>query len=180
MIRGELGQIRGAEPDDAEALQRLYDLRRPRAALLDQRMECVLPTRDELAELLAKKEATQGQLFSVEDAQGDLVGFCSLRGAHPEARFAEAALLMLEDADYESPLADVALDFVVRRAFVQLRLNKVFAQCLGLEVALRECLVRNHFASEGQRREVLYAGGKRHNLEALARFARDFETRGAA
>lgn len=173
MIRGEHGQIRGSEPDDAAALHQLYDPGHPRAALLDQRAELALPTRDELAELLTKKEVAQGQLFTLEQMSGDIAGFCSIRGAHPEARFAEAALLLLDEAAYDTPLADEASRFLLRRAFVQMRLNKLFAQCLDNEAGLRRCLIRNGFVSEGKRRDLLYSGGHRYDLEALAYFARD-------
>lgn len=173
MITGKHGRIRSAETDDAPALQSLYDPMRPRAALLDQRMEPMLPTRDELRELLSKKDTAREQLFTIEDLTGDIMGFCSVRGAHPESRFAEAALLMFDDAAFDSALADEAATFLKDRAFVQMRLNKLFAQCLDCERALRGCLVRHGFQSEGARREVLHTQGRMYDVEALSIFARD-------
>ena len=178
MIEGKQSRIRGIERDDAAALQRFYDPQHPRASLLDNRMEPALPTRDELRELLGKDGKQRGQLFAVEEMDGRIAGFCSLRGAQGESNFAEAALLLNEDDAYEAELAGEALEFLKARAFIRQGLNKIFAQCLESEAAFRACLLRHGFTSDGARREAFHSGGRMHDVEALSFFARDYNHAG--
>lgn len=173
MIQGTYTYIRTTDPDDAPALYGLYDMRRPRAALLDMRREPLMPTRDELREMLGRKEAARGAFFTIEDRTGAIIGFCGVRGASLEARFAEATLMMCRESDCATPEADEALAFLRSRGFEWLRLHKLVAHCLDRESELRGALMRHGFVSEGVQREVLYAAGRRHNLEVLSLFAAD-------
>ncbi len=170
MIAGDHSYIRTAEPDDASALHQLYRMDRPRAALLDNRREPLLPSVDELREVLSRKEAAQGTFFTVEDRAGVLQGFCVLRGTNHEAAFGEVSLLFLEDRTFEEPLAGEVFAFLYHRGLERLRLNKVLTHCLDSEEALRRFLMAHHFESEGVQREVLFAQGRWHDLETLALF----------
>ena len=170
MITSGNSVIRTTEHDDAIALGRLYRPVRPRAALLDRRRELLVPTSDELRELLGHKEAQHGALYAIEDRCGALRGFCSLRGIQPEIAYADFVVLFLEDADYGAPIGEDVFGFLTDRAFVRLKLNKVVAQCLHVETAYRDFLIRHGFESEGVQRDVLFAQGRWHNQETLCLF----------
>lgn len=172
MITTAHGSIRTADFDDAPALLRLYDPAFPRSALLDIRREPILPNEDDLREMLNRKEVQQGMLFAVEDGEGLVRGFCSLRGVSPEAAFGEVAVMFIEAEDHDTPLAAEAAEFLLERAFDRLRLHKVVAHCLESETALRRLLVRHGFESSGVQREVFFSLGRWHNLETFSRFAR--------
>jgi RimJ/RimL family protein N-acetyltransferase len=170
MIVGEHTIIRWAEPDDAPALRSFYDPAVPRCCLLDQRREPIFPTTDELREVLAQKEMGRPVLFATEDKTGVVRGFCSVRSVNLEASYGETILLLREDADYATPLASEAIDFVARQAFVHQRLNKLLAHALDCEQALRDCLLCHGFKSDGVQREVLFMLGRWHNVETFTLF----------
>ncbi len=180
MITGEYGVIRTAEQDDAVALKRLYDPSQPRSALLDRKRELLVPTLDELRELLNHKESKRGVFYTVEDRCGEVHGFCLLRGAQPEVSYAEFVVMFFEDADYATPLADETFGFLAQRAFVQLKLNKVVAQCLDGEAAYRDFLVCHGFESEGVQRDVLFNQGRWYSLESLQLSAVSYQGSGGA
>jgi len=171
MISGTHTYIRSAEPDDAPVLFAAYDLERPRSCLLDGKREPLIPTRDELREVLGRKEAAQGTFYAVEDSAGRVRGFCGLRGVNPEACFGEVYFLLLDEEDYGRPLAGEVFAFVCGRAFARLGLHKVVAHALDSEVALRAFLVAHGFESGGIQREAVYARGRRHHLETFSLFA---------
>ena len=162
--------IRTSEQDDAIALKRLYDPSRPRAALLDRKRELLIPTVDELRELLSQKEAKLGVFHSIEDRCGVLRGFCSLRATHPEVSYAELVVMLFEDADYTGPLGEEILDFLTHRAFGQMKLNKVIAQCLDSERAYRGFLTGHGFESEGVQRDAFFTHGRWRSIESLTLF----------
>jgi RimJ/RimL family protein N-acetyltransferase len=171
MITGEHIAIRMSDPDDADALYTLYTARQPRAALLDKRREPLMPARDELRETLARRENTRGLFYTLEDCEGRIRGFASLGGMLQETGTGELRLLLHETADHAAPLADEAVGLLLRRAFVRMRLSRLTAHCLEGEHALAGLLRRHGFLSEGVQRDVLYAGGRWHNMESLARLA---------
>ena len=170
MIVGQNGVIRTAEYDDAAGLKRLYVPGRPRAALLDRKRELPVATLDELAEMLSRKDVQQGAFYAVEDPRGALRGFCSLRGTHPEVSYADFIVMFFDDEDYAAPLAGDVFGFLIGRAFVQMKLNKVMAQCLESETACRDFLAGRGFESEGVQRDVLFTAGRWHDLETLSLF----------
>lgn len=169
MIIGTQACLRYSEPDDVSFLFRLYLDGGPRAALLDTRRERMQPTMQELRDLLEQKDAARGLLYTVEDEDGRIQGWCGVRGVNYEARFAEIALIFEEQERYASPMADEALAFVLDRAFGQLGLRKVMILCLDCEPALRGCLLRAGFVSCGVQRQALYSGGVWHDMETLTR-----------
>lgn len=169
MITGEHTFIRGTELDDVPALSVLYRAGTLRAGLLDGRREPVLPTRDELRELISRKEIAEGGYYTVEDRSGTIQGFCSLRGLNSEARYAEFSLVLLNPEAYASPLAAEAATFLFDRAFTRMGLRKVVAYCLEGEVELAAFLRGQGFESAGFQRDIVFADGRWHALEALAR-----------
>ena len=169
MITGKHTFIRGTEPDDVPALSRLYAAGTLRAGLLDARREPVLPTRDELRELVSRKEIADGGYYTVEDRQGLVRGFCSLRGLNTEARYAEFSLNLLEPEDYASALAEETAAFLYDRAYIRAGLLKVLAYCLEGEVELAAFLRAQGFESDGIQRDVVFTRGRWHALEAMSR-----------
>lgn len=169
MITGEHTHIRGTELDDVPALSVLYRAGSLRAGLLDSKREPVLPTRDELRELLSRKEIAEGGYYTVEDRSGTIQGFCSLRGMNTEARYAEFCLVLIDPGVYASPIASEAAAFLFDRAFTRGGLRKVVAYCLEGEAELAAFLRGQGFESAGFQRDVVYAGGRWLALEALAR-----------
>lgn len=169
MIKGAYTYIRGAEVDDVSSLADLYQDTALRAGLLDGRREPIAPTRDELGELLTRKELIEGGFYTVEDLTGRVQGFCSLRGVNPEVGYGEFSVLLLDPVRYDSPIAGEAGAFLLDRAFGRLGLRKVVANCLAHERELAEFLVRTGFESAGVQREILYARGHWHDLESFAR-----------
>lgn len=169
MITGQHTFIRGTEQDDVPALSELYRAEILRAGLLDGRREPVMPTRDELRELLSRKEIADGGYYTVEDASGRVRGFCSLRGLNPEVRYAEFNLVLLDPGYYATPLADEAAAFLYERAYIRAGLRKVVAYCLEGEVELAAFLRAQGFESDGIQRDVVFAQGRWHGLEALSR-----------
>ena len=172
MIVGKHGVVRTADIDDAAGLKRLYDPAQPRAALLDRRREILRPSLDDFREMLDNPKTKDADLFyAVEDAAGDVRGFCALRTAREERSFAQFVLLLFDDADYAAPVADHAFAFLSKRAFEDMKLSKVSTHCLDTEQALRAMLVRQGFQSDGVQREVLFTHGAWHDLESMTLFA---------
>lgn len=169
MITGKYTYIRGTEQDDVPALSMLYGTETLRAGLLDARREPVMPTRDELRELVSRKEIADGGYYTVEDRQGRIRGFCSLRGANAEARYAEFSLLLLDPADFASPLTEEVAAFLYERAYIRSGLVKVVAYCLEGETELMAFLRDQGFESDGTQRDVVFSGGRWHALEAMSR-----------
>lgn len=169
MITGDYTFIRGTEHDDVPALAALYRSGIPRAGLLDGRREPLMPTADELRDLLSRKEVAEGAFYTVEDRTGAIRGFCSLRGVNPEARHCEFSLLLLQPASYREPLADEAGTFLLERAFVRYGLRRVTACCLAHEREFAAYLRRHGFDTAGVQRDVLHAGGQWHDLETFSR-----------
>ncbi|MBI2426169.1 MAG: GNAT family N-acetyltransferase [Candidatus Hydrogenedentes bacterium] len=171
MIRTGHAVIRATIPDDAGALFRLYDPRAPRAALLDQRREMLMPTAKELEETLVRQESGKAGFFTVELPEGEIAGFCALRGQNAETRFGEVALLMLDSASFESGVAHDALGFLKDRAFAREHLRKVVAHCLEREAELRGFLIQEGFESGGRQRDAFYTQGRYETIESLALYS---------
>ncbi len=179
MITGEHGIIRFPEPDDALFLRQLYVAGPTRAALLDPRREPLMPTMREIREMLARKDAAQGLMYTVEDTTGVLRGWCGLRGINYEARYAELVLLFADETRYHAAIADEPLDFLLARAFTQLRLYKVVALCLDTETHLSQYLERRSFVCVGAQRQALFSGGAWHDLRTYALTAHSCAPSGA-
>ncbi|MFO7973987.1 MAG: GNAT family protein [Candidatus Hydrogenedentota bacterium] len=178
MIFGEHGVIRAAEPDDAPTLKRVYNLPKPRAAVLDRRREPYQPTNDELREALARKDLKYlGEYYAVEDKTGVIRGFCSLRAGRRDVFFGDMLLMFLDEADLERPIAAEAFAFLRNKAFAERRLTKMVAHCLDGEDALRAFLMANGFHSNGVAREILFTRGRWFNCETLSLFASEHEER---
>lgn len=170
MITGIHTVIRSAEPDDATALWRLYDPKRPRSFLLGPTRDVMIPTHDEIREMLGRRDVVQGTFFTIEDRAGEIRGCCVLRGAKMESEFAELVVALDDDASYATPLADEALAFLEKMGFVDKKLNKLVAHCLSNETEYRAFLVRHGFVSDGVQRQMVYTRGQYFDLESLSRF----------
>ena len=177
MITGQYAVIRTAEPEDAGVLHEFYDPARPRASLLDQRRELIVPTLEELREVMSQKEVTRGIFHAVEDPEGVLRGFCSLRSFNPELACGEVVMMLLDDAAFASALAAETLDFLLGQAFTRLKLHKVLANCLDSETALRGFLAGHGFMSDGVQRDVVFTLGGWHDLETLSLFRAAYASR---
>ena len=176
MIHGEFGLIRSAEPDDAIAFQNLYDPTSPRSALLSRVREFMAPTRDEVRQLFKKRNEAGGVFYVIEDKEGIIRGFCSLRSTQElrdTAFLAEIVLLFHDYADYQSPLAQEVFDWMRESAFGEQRLNKLIAHGLEGEPALREWLRSVGFESCGIQRDVFHTAGKWQYLETFNLFNPD-------
>lgn len=174
MITGHYSCIRTTELDDVPALQRLYERPLPSAALMDRRREPIQPTRDELREILRREDAHAPSLYTLEDPEGEIRGFCMFREGTQDLAAAQAMILFLDDATYDTPFADEVFDHFSREAFVRKRLNKMVAHCATYEEALRRFLVRRGFVSDGVQRDAFFGGGRYHGIENLSLFRRDF------
>jgi len=178
VIRGDHTFIRGTEQDDVEALYQLYMSGEIRAGLLDVRREPLLPTRDDLRDLLTRKEIADGTFYTVEDCVGHIAGFCSLRGHNAESGFIEYILEFSDTDDYASPMALEAHAFLLERAFTRLRVRKVLAHAVSGEQALTAFLQSVGFHSAGIQREVVFAQGDWHHLETLVLHSADLAVTG--
>jgi RimJ/RimL family protein N-acetyltransferase len=173
MIIGQHTVIRSAEPDDAIALWRLYDPDRPRAFLLGPAREVLIPTIDELREMLGRRDVVQGTFFVIEDTVGEVRGCCVLRGARLESEFAEIVIVFGSDDYYASPPAEEVFRFLARSAFIDKKLNKMCAHCLSAEESYRAFLIRHGFNSDGVQRDMVYTKGRYFDLESLSLFQQD-------
>ena len=173
MITGQHSCIRTTEPDDVATLQRLYTRPLPSASLMDRRREPIQPTRDELRELIRREDAQAPGLYTVEDHAGEIQGFCMFRAGSQDLAAAQTMVLFLDDATYDSPIAEEVFDHFAREAFVRKRLNKMVAHCADYEEALRRFLLRKGFVSDGVQRDVFFGGGRYHGIESLSLFRRD-------
>ena len=173
MIVHEHSVIRTADPDDAAGLVGLYSPHYPRALFLDHRRDLQAPSLTEVREALRRKEAKMGLFFVVEDKEGCIRGFCSMRNPNPETLFSEILFGFSDMEDYARPIASEVMGFLKHRAFVERRLRKLVAQCLENETAYRELLIREGFESNGVQREVLYTLGRYHDLETLTLYPKD-------
>ncbi len=172
MIRGKYSAIRSAEADDAAVLKTFYDPSRPRSCLLDMRRELLLPSLDELREVLGQKEQGKPIFYAVENLTGEVRGFCSMRGQSLESTYGEF-VVVLDDADLDTPLAVEVFQFLANQAFVRMRFNKILTHCLDSEQEYRAYLLRHGFKSDGVQRDVTFMLGRWHNLEAFSLFAAD-------
>lgn len=167
MIVSEKSLLRFSEPEDAIFYKTLYVEGGPKAALLDARREFAQPSLAEIQEILRKSEAARALLFTVEDREGRLRGWCGLRALSMEARYCELFLVFASEEDYAGRVAQEALAALLDRAFSQLNLDKVIATCLDVEEALHACLLQAGFLSCGVQREVLFSGGVWRGLDTL-------------
>lgn len=174
MIKGAHSVIRSAEPDDAGSLKAVYDSETPRSSLLDQRRELNPPTRDELREVMSKKEMGKAIFYTVENTGGEILGFCSLRGMNPEVQFSEFVVIFLEESTFLTPVADEVYAFLTGLAFQRMKIKKVVAHCLDSEAGYRKFLTAHGFQSAGTQRDVVYAKGRWFGLEALTLTAADW------
>jgi RimJ/RimL family protein N-acetyltransferase len=130
----------------------------------------MVPTVDELREVLARRDIVTGSFFVVEDQEGEVRGCGVLRAARIESEFAEVIVGLADDADYATPLADDVLGYLRRIALVDKKLNKVVTYCLLSEQPYRDLLVRHGFQSDGVQRQIMYTLGRYHDLESLSLF----------
>ena len=170
MITGEHAVIRSAEPDDAFALWRLYDPAHPRSFLLGPGREIMIPTIDELREMLGRRDIVQGAFFAVEDKTGEVCGCCVLRGGKTESEYAEVVIVFGDDTYYASPIAEEVFQFVLRTALIEKKLNKLQAHCLSTEQPYRAFLDKRGFTSDGVQRDMVYTKGRYFDLESLTLF----------
>jgi RimJ/RimL family protein N-acetyltransferase len=173
MIVGDEAVIRAAEVDDAPLLWRLYDASKPRSFLLGHAREVLIPTRDELHEVLTRKDLLSGTLFAIEDKEGTIRGCCALRGASRDAFHCEVAVALVDESDYGTPLADEAMEFLKYSGFRERKLSKLMGHCLVRETDYRAFLVRHGFESAGVQRDMVYTLGRYFDLEALSLFRTD-------
>ena len=159
--------IRTTDPDDATTLVQLYAWSDVRCALLDQKREPMMPTVDELREILASPEAAKGAFHTLEDGTGQIRGFCCLRGLSQDTSFCEVSILPLSEANLELPCIDAGMKFILKRAFAHHGLQKVMTHVLDKETRVRAFYLEHGFSSAGTQREALYANGKYHDIEAL-------------
>lgn len=170
MITGEHAVIRSAEPDDAFALWQLYDPSVPRAFLLGPSREVMIPTIDEVREMLGRRDIVMGTFFAVEDKTGEVCGCCVLRGSKSESDYAEIVLVFGNDEHYASNLAEEVFQFILRTAFIDKKMNKLQSHCISSERAYRAFLVERGFESDGVQRDMVYTKGQYFNLESLTLF----------
>ena len=173
MVAGEHTVIRTAERDDARFLRGAYLGDVLRASLLDPRKEPVQPTRDELEELLGSRETARGLFYAVEDRQGNVAGFCGLRGVNHEAMFAEVFFLFLSPEMEAGAGGDEAVRFVLGQAFDRLHLAKVTILALDSETGLGALLARSGFVCEGAQRQAVYARGGWRDVQTWTCFRGD-------
>ena len=160
MIIGEHAVIRAADCDDAPGLWPLYEAPTPRSFTLGPARQVMIPTRDEFREILSRKDLMSGVFFVVEDKCGLTRGACALRGGSREAGHSEAAVALLDEADYGAPLADEVMAFLRHKAFDERNLIKISAYCVECETAYRAFLLRSGFSSDGVQRDLVYTLGR--------------------
>lgn len=162
--------IRWAEFDDAEGLWGLYNPGKPRTFQLGPNLELRTPTIDELKTLLEDPERKLGDFYIVEDLEGYVLGCAVMRSATGDSPYSEALFAFFDEALYDSPAADETFTFIYRQAFTIKKRRKLIAHCLDTEPAYREFLVRHGYTSNGVQRELIYAGGRYHDLESFSLF----------
>jgi len=172
MISGTYTVIRSAEADDAAAMWRLYDPKRPRSFLLGPTREVMIPTHDEMREILGRRDVVQGSFFTIEDLAGEIRGCCVMRGAKSESEFAEVVVALDDDAAYATPFADEVITFLEKTGFIDKKFNKLVAHCLSNETQYRAYLARHGFVSDGIQRQMVYTRGQYFDLESLSLFNR--------
>jgi len=170
MIIREHAVIRSTDSDDSDALHTLYQSEMPRFSLLDQKREPMLPTRLELQEMLSSQELNKNLFYSVENRAGEVRGFMVLRGLNQESGYCELTAMLLDEAEYDAPLAGEALEYVCDRAFTQLRMRKLLSHVLCCEAGGQRLLTGHGFEPLGAQREAVYARGRWHDIRAYARY----------
>ncbi|MBI5095768.1 MAG: GNAT family N-acetyltransferase [Candidatus Hydrogenedentes bacterium] len=168
MITGNHAVIRTTDSDDAPFLQRLYADWPPRSSLLDRKRELIVPTADELRELLGRKDNPATALLAVEDLTGTVRGFCGLRQAGPELAYGELLLMLFDELHYREPLALETFAYLCKNAFAEKRLNKLLAHCLDTEPEWRGFLTGRGFTCDGKQRDVFFTRGEWHDLESFS------------
>lgn len=168
MIKGNYCVIRSAEQDDAPALWSQYDASKPRTFLLGPAREVVIPSQDELQEILGRRDTLAGIFFIIEDLEGRITGCAALRGVMREAFHCEAVVAFADEMVYGSPMADEVMAFLKHLAFRERRLSKVSGHCLDCEAQYRQFLTRHGFESDGIQRDMVYTQGRYFDLESLS------------
>ena len=170
MIVGQHTVIRSAEADDVHFLMQVYEANPLRSSLLDARRELIIPTLDELREAMGRADSGRGTMNVVEDMEGRVRGFCSVRGPNMEYRFAEAVVMLIDEADYALPFTSEIADFLESQAFERFNLNKLVSHALETETAYQDWLTRHQYGCDGTQREVLYARGRWLGIVAYSRY----------
>jgi len=170
MIIRDHAVIRSTDADDAGVLYALYQSDLPRFSLLDQKREPMLPTRLELQEMLSSQELNKNLFYSVENRAGEVRGFVVLRGLNQESGYCELTAMLLDEADYDAPLAAEAIAYTCDRAFTQLRMRKLLSHVLCCEAGAQRLLEASGFQLLGAQREAVYSRGRWHDIRAYARY----------
>lgn len=167
MIAGKVSVIRTAERDDAPAFGRLFNPGLPLASLMDQKREYIIPTTEELREVLGGVKSMGGVVNAIEDLGGEIRGFCTVRSAPGDMPFGQFALMMLDEEDYLRPIMDDIMQYLVTEAFQRRGHHKAMVYRLDYETKIRQLYVARGFESDGFQRDILYAGGRWFDLETL-------------
>jgi RimJ/RimL family protein N-acetyltransferase len=130
----------------------------------------MIPTIDELREMLGRRDIVQGAFFAIEDKTGEVCGCCVFRGAKTESEYAEMVVAFGDDAYYALPMAEEVFQFLLRTALIEKKLNKLQAHCLSTEVSYRQFLEQRGFVSDGIQRDMVYTKGRYFDLESLTLF----------
>ena len=170
MIVGQHTVIRSSEADDVHFLMQVYEANPFRSSLLDARRELIVPTLDELREVMVRAESGRGAMFAVEDLTGRVRGFCSVRGPNMEYRFAEAIVMLIDETDYALPFTSDIAAFLESQAFERFNLNKLVSHALETETAFQDWLTRHQYGFDGVQREVLYTHGRWLGIAAFSRY----------
>jgi RimJ/RimL family protein N-acetyltransferase len=177
MLKGEKVILRAVEEDDLESLYD-FDADQEVHALADDEPrvpKSLEAWQEEFKELLRKTD--ENAIFAIE-AEGEVIGSCSLRNFDYTSRLCELGIVIGERDFWGRGYGRDAVGLLLDYAFGELNMNKVHLTVRAdNERAIRSYEARG-FRREGLLHEHLYMDGEYRDLVAMGAFRADWEKRG--
>lgn len=104
------------------------------------------------------------RFFSIETAEGRLIGNCQLMCIHWTNREAELAITIGETAYWGKGYGSDAVRQLLALAFDQYNLHRVFLRVIDTNERGRRCYAKCGFQQEGILREAVYVDGAYHDF----------------
>lgn len=171
-IKGEKVVLRGIEPEDLEAIRQMTN---------DTEQEYLiggwsLPTtkkhqEDWYLRILGDK---QNNRFAIE-LDGVFVGLVNLTDIDWKNRCAETSIRLTKEAPRHEGIATDALTTLIRYAFKELNLHRVYATILENNIISQKLHEKCGYQIEGVEREAVYKNGTYHNRYLMALLKKDIE-----
>jgi len=163
MIEGKLVNLRAPELGDLERNARWVNDREV-THFLALRYPFSQPAEESwLRGYCERPQSHAGVLFAIETKDGRHIGHVELADGSPEDRKARLGVVIGEKDCWSRGYGTDAVSTMLRFAFDEMNLNKVWLTTFDLNARAQACYRRCGFVEEGHLRDARYAEGEYHD-----------------